>query len=136
MIVIDRDSWHAPVSSSGARASAPWPVQQIHLSRGGIALKYLVQVEIDPDVGLEIEANMETMQSMLGVWQALNPIGMYFAMTRRAVTIIVDVPNEDAMFEALHATWDATSSYPEVWPVGDATEFPAMLQRAGVGPPA
>ena len=97
-------------------------------------MKYLVQVEIDPDVGLEIEANRETMQSMLGVWQALNPIGMYFAMTRRAVTIIVDVPNEGTMFEALHATWVAVSSYPEVWPVGDATEFPAMLQRAGVGP--
>ena len=99
-------------------------------------MKYLVQVEIGRDVGLAIEANRERMQSMLGVWQALNPIGMYFAMTRRAVTIIVDVPNEDTMFEALHATWVAVSSYSEVWPVGDATEFPAMLQRAGVGPPA
>ena len=67
-------------------------------------MKYLVQVEIDPDVGLEIEVNRERMQSMLGVWQALNPIGMYFAMTRRAVTIIVDAPNEDTMIEALHAT--------------------------------
>ena len=39
------------------------------------------------------------MQSVLGAWQALNPIGMYFSMTRRAVTVILDMPNEDAMFE-------------------------------------
>jgi hypothetical protein len=99
-------------------------------------LKYLVQVEIDPDTGVEIEADVEAMQVMLGAWQALNPIGMYFSMTRRAATIIVDLPNEDSMFEALHTTWVVTQSYPEVWPVADASEFPAMLQRAGVGPPA
>ena len=61
-------------------------------------------------------------------------IEMYFCLTRRAVTIIVDVPNEDAMFEALFRTWVATKSYPDVWPVVGAAEFPSLLQRAGVTP--
>ena len=92
-------------------------------------MKYIVQVEIDPDVGAEIEEDPADIQEWIGKWQALNPIGMYFSMTRRAVTIIVDVPNEDGMLEAIHATWLVTRSYPEVWPVADASEFPAMMQR-------
>jgi hypothetical protein len=96
-------------------------------------VKYIVQVEIDPTTGLELEANPAQIQTIIGKWQALNPIGMYFSMTRRCVTIVVDVPNEDAMFEALHATWVATESYPEVWPVADAAEFPQILRRAGIG---
>jgi hypothetical protein len=95
---------------------------------------YVVQVEVDPEAGTSIEEDPATMQRVLGAWQALNPIGMYFSMTRRAVTIIVDVPNEDAMFEALHATWVGTSSYPEVWPVAGMEEFPDMLRRVGIGP--
>jgi hypothetical protein len=55
-------------------------------------------------------------------------------VTRRAVTVIVDVPNEDAMFEAIHSTWVLTKSYPDIWPVGDATEFPALMQRVGLVP--
>jgi hypothetical protein len=97
-------------------------------------MKYVVQVEIDPEAGTSIEGDPATMQKVLGTWQALNPIGMYFSMTRRAITIIVDVPNEDAMFEALHATWVGTDSYPEVWPVAGMEEFPDMLRRVGIGP--
>ena len=97
-------------------------------------MKYIVQVEIDPEAGDAIEGDPATMQSVLGAWQALNPISMYFSLTRRALTVIVDVPNEDAMFEALHATWVGTSSYPEVWPVAGMDEFPALLQRVGLGP--
>ena len=97
-------------------------------------MKYIVQIEVDPEAGVEIEGDPETMQSMLGSWQALNPIGMYFSLTRRALTVVVDVPNEDAIFEALHATWVATSSYPDVWPVADMEEFPQLLQRLGLGP--
>jgi hypothetical protein len=33
------------------------------------------------------------------------------------------------MFEVLHDTWVITNSYPEVWPVADASEFPALMQR-------
>jgi len=47
---------------------------------------------------------------------------MYFNLTRRAMTIIVDVPNEDAFFEALHATWLVANSYPDVSPVADVSE--------------
>ena len=97
-------------------------------------MKYIVQMEVDPETGVEIEAQPEKIQELMGKWQALNPIGMYFAMTRRAVTVIVDVPNEDAMFEALHASWVLMASYPDVWPVADASEFPRLLQRAGVTP--
>ncbi len=57
---------------------------------------------------------------------------MYFGLTRRVVTIILDVANEDAMFDALHATWAFAKSYPKVSPVADATEFPALLKRVGV----
>ncbi len=97
-------------------------------------MKYVVQVEIDPETGPEVEAQPEKLQEWIGKWQALNPIGMYFCLTRRAVTIILDVPNEDAMFEAMHSTWVLTKSYPDIWPVGDAAEFPALLKRVGVLP--
>ena len=97
-------------------------------------MKYIVQVEVDPETGVEIEAHPEKMQEWVGKWQALNPIGMYFGITRRAVTIILDVPNEDAMFEAMHSTWVLAKSYPDIWPVGDATEFPALMQRVGLVP--
>ena len=29
--------------------------------------------------------------------------------------------------------WNLTKDYPEVWPVADVDEFPALLQRIGVG---
>ena len=96
-------------------------------------MKYIVQVEIDPETGTAVEGDPEQLQEWVGMWQALNPIGMYFAMTRRATTIIVDVPNEDALLEALHATWDLTRSYPDVWPVADVDEFGELAQRVGLG---
>ncbi len=95
-------------------------------------MKYIVQAEISPEVGGEMEAQPERIQEWMQKWQALNPINMYFGMTRRVVTIIVDVPNEDAMFEAVHSTWVLTKSYPNIWPVGDATEFPSLLKRSGL----
>ncbi len=97
-------------------------------------MKYIIQTEIDGVTGVEMEGQPESIQEWVGKWQALNPIGMYFSLTRRAVTIIVDVPNEDAMFEAVHSTWCLAKSYPAVWPVADAEEFPNLLQRVGVLP--
>ena len=97
-------------------------------------MKYIIQAEIDAETGDEIEANPEKIHGLIGKWQALNPIGMYFSMTRRAITIIVDVPNEDAFFEALHATWVLTRDYPDVTPVATVDEFPALLKRAGIVP--
>jgi len=96
-------------------------------------MKYIVQIEIAPGPGAALEADPSKIQAVVGKWQALNPIGMYFSITRRSVTVIVDVPNEDAMFEALHTTWVIAESYPDVRPVADASEFPQLLQRAGVG---
>lgn len=96
-------------------------------------MKYIIQVEIDPDTGAEIESQPEKIQEMVGKWQALNPIGMYFSLTRRSVTIIVDVPNEDAMFEAIHDTWVVANDYPDVSPVVGADEFPSLLARVGIG---
>ena len=98
-------------------------------TRKEMGLKYVVQIEIDPDVGAEIEGDPAEIEEWMGKWQALNPIGMYFAMTRRAVTVLVDVPNEDALLEPLHATWVFTRTYPEVWPVADASEFPSLMRR-------
>ena len=97
-------------------------------------MKYIVQIEIDPETGIEVEGQPDKIQELIGKWQALNPIGMYFCTTRRAITIIVDVPNEDAMFEALHASRVLMKEYPEVSPVVDLNEFPRLLQRAGVTP--
>ena len=96
-------------------------------------MKYIVEVKISPEVGIEVEAQPEKLQEWVGKWQALDPLGMYFGLTRRVVTIILDVANEDAMFDALHATWVLSKAYPEVSPVADATEFPILLKRAGVG---
>ena len=92
-------------------------------------MKYIVHTEIDAETGAEVETQPEKLQEWIGSWQALKPIGMYFGLTRRAITIILDVPNEDAIFEALHSTWVLTKSYPEVWPVADASEFPALMKR-------
>ena len=97
-------------------------------------MKYIIQAEVDPETGVEVEANPEKIQEWIGKWQALNPIGMYFTLTRRSVTIIVDVPNEDAFFEALHATWVLTKDYPDVTPVATVDEFPTLLKRAGLVP--
>jgi hypothetical protein len=95
-------------------------------------VKYIVNVEIDPETGIEVEAAPDKLQELLGMWQALKPIGMYFDLARRTVTIILDVPNEDAMFEVIHRTWVLTKSYPDIWPVGDATEAPAFMKRVGI----
>ena len=97
-------------------------------------MKYIVHMEIDSEAGLEMEANPENLQEWMEKWQVLKPIGMYFSLTRRAATIILDIPNEDAMFEVLHSTWVLTKSYPKVWPVADASEFPAMMQRIRPAP--
>lgn len=96
-------------------------------------MKYIIQAEIDAETGVDVEAQPEKLQELVGKWQALNPIGMYFSLTRRAITIIVDTPNEDPLFEALHATWVLAKDYPDVWPVADVEEFPAILQRSGIG---
>ena len=95
---------------------------------------YMVQAQIDPVTGTEVEGDPERMESVLGSWQALNPIGMYASMTRRELTVIVEAPNEDSLFEALHATWTAAKTYPTVTPVVTMDEFPGMMQRAGLGP--
>ena len=98
----------------------------------GGKLKYIVQIEIDPDIGAEFEEDPAGIQEFIGKWQALNPIGMYFALTRRAVTVIVDVPNEDSMFEAIHHTWLVTRNYPEIWPVADLEGFGSIMHRLGM----
>lgn len=96
-------------------------------------MKYLIQAEIDPETGVEIEATPERIQEVIAKWQGVNPIGMYFSLTRRNITIIVDAESEDAFFEQLHATWVLTNDYPDVQPVADVDEFPQLLQRAGIG---
>jgi hypothetical protein len=95
-------------------------------------MKYIIQAELDPDTGMDVEAHPERIQAMVDQWQALKPIGFYFALTRRAVTIIVDAPSEDAFFEQLHALWDLTKDYPLVWPVAGVDEFPQIMQRVGI----
>jgi hypothetical protein len=92
-------------------------------------MKYIVQTEIDPVNGAELEAQPSKIEELVGKWKALNPIGIYFSLTRRAITILIEAPNEDALFEALHATWVITNSYPDVSPVVDVDEFPAVLER-------
>ena len=97
-------------------------------------MKYVVQFDLDPETGIQVEAEMGKTQELIQKWQALNPIGFYFSMVRRRGTIIVDVPNEDSMFEALHATWVQMKWYPEVWPVLDLEEFGNVVQRLGMAP--
>ena len=58
---------------------------------------------------------------------------MYFHLNRRAVAIVVDVPNEDAMFEALYDTWLLVRTYPTISPVVTGDEFGAIMQRIGLG---
>ena len=97
-------------------------------------MKYIVQVEFGGDNDVEQQpGGPAKLQEWIGKWQALNPIGMYFSITRRAVTIIVDLPNEDGMFEALYSTWQLTKSYPAVTPAVGAEEFGAIMGRLGLG---
>ena len=95
-------------------------------------MKYIIQADVGGEIGAELEAHPDKLHEVVGKWQALNPIGMYFSLARRRFTVVVDVPNEDSFFEALHATWVATNSYPEVWPVVGADEFPGVMQRLGI----
>ena len=96
-------------------------------------MKYIVQSEIDPEIGAELEAQPAKLEQLVGKWQALNPIGMYFSLTRRAITIVVEAADEDALFEGLHATWVLTNNYPDVWPVVDVEEFPSIVKRVTLG---
>ena len=97
-------------------------------------MKYIIQVEVDPDIGTQLEGSPEKIQEMIEKWQALSPIGMYFSLTRRAMTVVLEADNEDVFFEALHATWVLAGSYPEVWPVAGVDEFPAIMSRLGLTP--
>ena len=45
---------------------------------------------------------------------------------------MLDAPNEDSFFEALHASWVVTKSHPEAWSAVDVDEFPAIMQRIGI----
>jgi hypothetical protein len=96
-------------------------------------MKYVVQTEIAPGIGTELEDNPKVLRGLVAKWQAHKPIGMYFSLTRRTITVILEADSEDRFFEALHATWRATNSYPDVYPVADATEFPGLLKRVGLG---
>jgi hypothetical protein len=95
-------------------------------------MRYIIQIDLDPETGTDLEAHPERIQEFMGKWQAHNPVGMYFSLTKRRVTIVLDAPNEDSFFEALHASWVVTKSYPEVWPVVNAEDFPAIMQRVGM----
>ena len=96
-------------------------------------MKYIIQAEVDPEIGTQLEGQMEKIQELIQKWQAQKPIGMYFNLTRRAMTIILEAPNEDAFFEALHATWVATNDYPDVSPVAGVEEFEILVGRLGLG---
>ncbi|MCH8090152.1 MAG: hypothetical protein IH955_09100 [Chloroflexi bacterium] len=95
-------------------------------------MRYIVQIDLDPETGADLEAHPERIQEFMGKWQAHNPVGMYFSLTRRRVTVVLDAPNEDSFFEALHASWVVAKSYPEVWPVVNAEDFPAIMKRVGM----
>jgi len=95
-------------------------------------MRYIIQIDLDPETGTDLEAHPERIQEFMGKWQAHNPVGMYFSLTKRRVTIVLDAPNEDSFFEALHASWVVTKSYPEVWPVVNAEDFSAIMQRVGM----
>jgi hypothetical protein len=97
-------------------------------------VKYIIQADIDGETGIQIEAQPEKIQEIIGKWQALNPLGMYFSLHRRRLTIVVEVPSEDSFLEALHATWVWTKNYPEVWPVAGVDEFAGLMQRLGMTP--
>ncbi|MFQ5471563.1 MAG: DUF3303 family protein [Dehalococcoidia bacterium] len=95
-------------------------------------MKYVILADLDPETGIEIEAQPEKIQELIGKWQAHNLLGFYFSITSRRLTIIIEADNEDEFFDALHATWVLTLDYPDVYPVVDVDDFPDLLARAGV----
>jgi len=95
-------------------------------------MKYIIRGEIDAEAGIEVEKNPKQIEEFVGKWQSLNPIGMYFSLTAREITIIVDAPNEDAFFEQLHDFWVLAKTYPTVRPVATVEEFPQIMQRVGM----
>jgi hypothetical protein len=95
-------------------------------------MKYIIHGKIDPIAGIEVESDPQKLQEIIGKWMALNPIGMYFSLTAREITIIVEAPSEDAFFEPLHAFWSFAKTYPTVSPVASVDEFPVILQRVGL----
>lgn len=95
-------------------------------------MKYVILADLDPETGIELEAQPEKIQELIDKWRAHNLLGFYFAITSRRLTIIIEADNEDEFFDALHTTWDLTLDYPEVYPVVDVGDFPDLLRRAGV----
>ena len=95
-------------------------------------MKYIIHGKIDPIAGLEVERNPKQIEELIGKWMALKPIGMYFSLSAREVTIIVEAPSEDAFFEPLHAFWVLAKTYPTVSPVASVDEFPKIMQRVGL----
>lgn len=93
-------------------------------------MKYAIHGGVAPEVGAAIEDDPQQIQKMIGKWQELEPLGMWFSLTRRYFFVIVDVPNEDAFFGALATTWRTTNSYPTVEPLANVAEFPELLARA------
>ena len=96
-------------------------------------MKYVVSANFPAEYMPEHENTPQQIEEWIGKWQALNPIGFYFGLTHRHITVIVDVPNEDAMFEALYATWVLGKVYPSVTPVAEASEFGSIMARIGLG---
>ena len=95
-------------------------------------VKYMIRASVDPDIGAELEKDPVELQKVIGNWQAHNPEGMYFSLTKRELFIVLDAPNEDSFFEALHATWVATKSYPAVSPVATIDQFGEIMERLGM----
>lgn len=95
-------------------------------------MKYIILAELDAETGLELESQPEDIQEIINKWQELDPIGMYFSLTDRTLTIIVEAESEKDFFEQLHMMWRLTLDYPVVWPVVSVEEFPEILKRAGI----
>ena len=75
-------------------------------------MKYLIQGEIAAENPVETEFGRARIEEWIGKWQALSPIGMYFTLTRRAYTIVVDVPDEDSLSGislAADRTWSTST---------------------------
>lgn len=41
-------------------------------------MRYIVQIDLDPETGTDLEARPERIQEFMGKWQAHNPVGMVY----------------------------------------------------------
>jgi quercetin dioxygenase-like cupin family protein len=88
-------------------------------------MKYIVEAELQAGAA----QNVDELRAMLARWQGLSPAGIYLGLNDQEVIVILDVPDKDALSEALQVTSALAKEYPRVRPVTDVLQLPGGVPQ-------